>query len=208
MNFYTVRPITVWPQPETRSRKVSQFRALWSETLDLLARELRMLNARNVVLQAFASERDIRIDGQLRSDGRPFKPGVILSFETKDGPISMPCDTYTHWQDNVRAIALSLEALRAVNRYGVAKVGEQYRGWKALPPAPANSDFSSIDDAVAWLSECDGGNRFFVSEEQLRFVFRRLSARFHPDRGGNPANWLKLQSAAALFKSVNGWVLT
>jgi hypothetical protein len=37
------------------------------------------------------------------------------------------------WQHNVRAIALGLEALRKVDRYGITRRGEQYAGWKALP---------------------------------------------------------------------------
>lgn len=41
-------------------------------------------------------------------------------------------DTYTTWQDNLRAIALGLEALRKVERYGITRGTEQYTGWKML----------------------------------------------------------------------------
>lgn len=42
------------------------------------------------------------------------------------GHLSYPCDTFTTLQDNLRVIALALEALRMVDRYGVTRRGEQY----------------------------------------------------------------------------------
>lgn len=35
------------------------------------------------------------------------------------------------WQHNVRSIALGLEALRAVDRYGITRRGQQYAGFRA-----------------------------------------------------------------------------
>lgn len=40
-------------------------------------------------------------------------------------------DTCVYWQHNVRSIALGLEALRAVDRYGISKRGQQYAGFRA-----------------------------------------------------------------------------
>lgn len=44
-------------------------------------------------------------------------------------------DTCVLWQHNVRSIALGLEALRAVDRYGITKRGEQYAGFTGALPA-------------------------------------------------------------------------
>lgn len=41
-------------------------------------------------------------------------------------------DQFPTWQDNLRAIALGLDALRRVQRYGIVKEDEQYTGWKQL----------------------------------------------------------------------------
>lgn len=46
--------------------------------------------------------------------------------------LRLPCDTFSYWKDNVRAVALALEALRKIDRYGV-RTGSQYAGFKALP---------------------------------------------------------------------------
>src|SRR5690606_24676973 len=78
-------------------------------------------------------------------------PGVILSFDSKVGHLSYPCDTFTSWQDNLRAVALALEALRKLDRYGVTKRGEQYRGFLAIEATAAPAGFATADDALHFI---------------------------------------------------------
>lgn len=115
----------------------SQFRGSWSSTVELLERELRAVGARRAILEVALSERDFRVDGLPRANARAYSPAVRLSFEasrvTGQPSLRYEVGTYDDWQDNVRAIAKGLEALRAVDRYGVTKRGEQYAGWKQLP---------------------------------------------------------------------------
>ncbi len=90
------------------------------------------------MLQIDIREQALRLDGGLRANARPVDfPGVRISFESKHGPLTYATDTHEFWQHNVRGIALGLQALRAVDRYGVTKRGEQYTGWKALPAGQA-----------------------------------------------------------------------
>jgi hypothetical protein len=51
---------------------------------------------------------------------------------TADDTFQFAVDMFPSWQDNLRAIALGLEALRKVERYGIANRGEQYAGWAQL----------------------------------------------------------------------------
>lgn len=51
---------------------------------------------------------------------------------TAEDAYQFAVDTFVHWQDNLRAIALGMEALRKVARYGIVKGNEQYSGWKQL----------------------------------------------------------------------------
>ena len=115
----------------------SPFRADWSTTVADLAGELRAVDATDVVLQIDVTEAELRLDGLPRASARPGSPGVVLSFRAMDvdGSPSLryAVATYSTWQDNMRAIALGLRALRAVDRYGVTTSGEQYAGWRALP---------------------------------------------------------------------------
>lgn len=48
-------------------------------------------------------------------------------------------DACVLWRHNVRSIALGLEALRAVDRFGISRRGEQYAGFRAALPARASS---------------------------------------------------------------------
>jgi len=126
------QPITKWPNAPTRQRQASRFDSSYDQTLFLLVRELEALSAKNIIVEMWISESMVRRDGYVYANARPTQPGVVLRFEGKHGAVQMPCDTFHHWQDNLRAIALSLEALRKVGRYGCSKKGEQYRGWTAL----------------------------------------------------------------------------
>lgn len=138
---YEIRPLGTWTDPVTKNRaSSSRFRASWQSTLDLLARETEMLGAPLVVMQIDVTEGDLRRDGMLRAGAKVNFPGVRVSFDSKHGPLTYATDAYDRqysgdmpgWQANVRALALALEALRAVDRYGVTKRGEQYCGWLAI----------------------------------------------------------------------------
>lgn len=129
------RPIDAWPGELTRRRTRSPFNSTLAQTFTLLERELRHLGARDVVVQMALHDNDFRIDGKPRARAIPDHPGVIVAFDSRYGPLKYATDTFDRFADNLRAIALGLESLRRVDRYGITKRGEQYAGWKALPAA-------------------------------------------------------------------------
>jgi hypothetical protein len=198
------RPIQQWPGENTRNRRASNFSASWSSTLSLLDRELSQLGAKNVVIQMAVAEGEIRNDGYPRANARPVHPGVIVSLDSAYGPLSYPCDTFTSWQDNLRAVALALEALRAVDRYGVTKRGEQYTGWKQLGTAqPAWSvESAALHIAqAAWPEKSTDEVRHHsvnvIEDRELRArIYRRAASRLHPDAPlGNTSEFQKLNDA-------------
>jgi hypothetical protein len=202
----TFRPIDRWDRPETNPRRGSPFKATHSATLELLDRELRMLRAERVVMMVDATERDCRLDGQLRADARLASPRVILAFDSEHGPLKYACDAFDHWQENLRAIALGLEALRRVERYGIASRGEQYTGWKALGSGIAMSAAMTRAEAVAVmldLTSVDGVAQF--SEDDLddrgtpgaflEDAWRHGSKQWHPDLDGDGEKFYLLTRA-------------
>ena len=209
----TLRPIERWPQPPTTDREASPFRATLGDTIKLLIRELRMLSARNVVLQIAIREGGFRQDGLPRADARAEHPGVILSFDCRHGSLSYPCDRYRDWQCNLRAVALSLEALRAVDRHGVTKRAEQYRGWQALPAG----DAAPPGYVAVPGSELEGAARFIAnlhptltwgsvlkSPVAFRDCYREVVRAIHPDRGGDHDTFVFFEQAAAKLKEHHG----
>jgi hypothetical protein len=144
----TFRPIDVWPGELTRERRRSPFGSDYASTLDLLGREMAHLRARDAVLMLALQESDLRRDGMPRSGARPAHPGVIVAFDSKHGPLKYATDVFTDWQSNLRAVALGLESLRRVDRYGITKRGEQYTDDAAGAIANASGTLVLFSDIV------------------------------------------------------------
>lgn len=203
---FTARPIDRWPQEPTPPdrRKNAQFKADYNNTKRMLSYELERIGVKKVYLQLDVVESDIRNDGSLRGDRQPRGPRVIVSAVSKHGPISLPCDTYRDWKDNVRAIALSLEALRAVDRHGVTKRGEQYRGLKQL--AASSGPINSAEAAAFIAKHCAGANAADIlrDAEEFRLRYREASKSLHVDKGGDALAWGYLQSADVILREHHG----
>ncbi|MBA7637867.1 hypothetical protein ES703_45516 [subsurface metagenome] len=189
-----------WPHERKRNPKSSSFTAAYSQTLKLLDKELVMLDVRQAVIQIDLPESKIRIDGLPRSGARPDYQGVILSFESKYGHLRYATDMFNFWQDNLRAIALGLEVLRKVDRYGITKRGEQYTGWKQLPAV-----ITEVSDirAAAFLARYSGltAEDIIKDEAVYRRAYRASAIKLHPDKGGNVENFSLLQKIRKLFEN-------
>jgi hypothetical protein len=163
--------------PPNHNRRWAPFRASLSDTLSLLARELRMLDAKRIVIQVALDETQIRNDGFPRSTARARHPGIAIGFDSKWGPLRYATDEFTSWDDNLRGIAKSMEALRMVDRYGVSKRGEQYTGWRAIPQT-AGGDITTREAAELFIAEHGGS-------------YREAARRLHPDKPGGDAEMFK-----------------
>ena len=178
---YTFRPIDKWPREKTKRPMYARFRVTYSKTLKLLKSELAHLDAKGVVLQIDIPESQIRLDGLPHVNARPEFQGVIVSFESKFGHLKYLADIFNNWHDNLRAIALALEALRKVDRYGVTKRGEQYTGWKQLPAvSEAKVKAATL---IAFLGEADKDEVMNDKDVALR-AFRIAVKKVHPDKPG------------------------
>ncbi|MCW2904123.1 MAG: heat shock protein DnaJ protein [Streptosporangiaceae bacterium] len=208
---YEIRPLVAWTDPETHVRRGAHlFRASWDDTLALLSYEIEQLGGEDpAVFQIDVQEADLRRDGMLRTHAKVGHPGVVVSFVSRFGPLRYATDAYERqygyglqsWQANIRAIALALEALRAVDRYGVSKRGEQYTGWKALP-AGGNVTFPSADEALRWMQRAaNARDDVLAPGHTIRpsDLYRTLARRLHPDAGGDKGDWDRLQSAKLLL---------
>lgn len=230
-----LRPLDGWPYPVTTARKSPTFRSGWGDTRGLLLREVENLGATLAVVELDVPPGAVRRDGELRADTRPGDfPGVRVSFESRHGPLSYATDRYEwlwsgapmrDWQANVRAVALSLEALRAVDRHGVTRAGEQYTGWKALPPGTGQvtagqagaavvraadtamtreraarliADLTGFQNPGEWAEVLLMGDE--DSAALLRQYWRAIVRRLHPDRGGSPELFAQATAAYAALR--------
>lgn len=216
----TFRPVKVWPEgwrDPDRARDSSPFTATYRDTLEILDRELHAIDARDPFLQVDADPRQVRADGQLRADARVDHPGVILTFDTRrHGTLVYACDRYVRpswrsssgasWQHNLRAIALGLEALRKVERYGIAERGQQYAGYRELPSGIAVGAAMTLEAAARLLAEKDPRpyadeewRELLTEPEAVRTAYRLASKTAHPDQGGDPELFRRLTEARDLL---------
>jgi hypothetical protein len=212
------RPIKKWPEGWAKGLQIgtigSPFSSPWSSTLTLLGRELDMLGVDEATLQVDTAERNCRADGGLRRDARIDYHGVILTLDSPEhGRLTYPCNAFVagmgnkeSWRENVRAIALGLESLRRVERYGIANRGEQYAGFAELPSgialgaAPMMMHEASIVLAEGTgLLQMDGGDLMDAphkpNERAVRDAFRQAAKLHHPDNGGDVETFKRIVQA-------------
>jgi hypothetical protein len=197
------RPLPKWTRKPDSKWRQSQFKTAYNKTLDLLEHELRHLKARNIVIEAGYRLDQIRNDGWPRGGTSPSHPGVILYFDGVDGALCFPCGTYSRIEHNIHAIALTLENLRAVDRYGVTLAHQQYLGFAALPPAPQQI---TVEDAAAFIAANSAFSEAPVigNAELYRTAYRQAAARLHPDVTGNNDGFYKLGQAKAVLDLHHG----
>lgn len=207
--FDKVTPLSQEP-PDGTGRKVSNFSTSLSRTYADLERELRMLGAQKGtrVLELCLPDSRIRQDGFPYANAHPAVPYVAIRFrDREDRDQFWDAFQYRDWRDNLRAIALSLESLRRVDRYGVAR-GRQYAGF--LPPGSemavrTHRPVMSPQEAAQTLFRVSGGARpsEAILDHRVEFqtALRRARAQAHPDRGGSTEVFHQVQEAAEVLEA-------
>jgi hypothetical protein len=207
---YRVVPLPdVWPggaRTPSHERQRPQFKTVWTRALDLLDREVFQLDGTNVEIAVDVAPAMLRADGQLRADARPRSPAVVVSFDTPTGRLVFAADLYSYWQENVDAIARSLEKMRAVDRYGVLQ-GRHYSGFKALP-AKASTGLTA--QQAAELLETitgDGAAQILRDRFVARAVIREAQRVTHPDGGGTADAFHRVSLAKQALAAHHGGAL-
>jgi hypothetical protein len=218
----TFRPLTAplpgW-KPAHANRPYSPFSATASATRSLLTGELRHIGARTAHLQVLLTDpvRGVRNDGQLRAKAQAAHPGVALTIDTRShGTLVYDTDAYQGgrglqgWEVNLRAIALGLHDLRRLERYGIAKRGQQYAGFAELGSGMAMSSGMTAERAAELLAveACRGFGDDWVTADALledpeglvKGAYRDAVRLHHPDVGGDPEMFRLLTEARDLLQ--------
>ena len=208
---YTVHTIERWPGERTdpRTRKRSPFKTIWTKTLTLLERELRHLGAENVKFRLDVTPYELHNDGQLRANARPKSPAVIIEFtagKLKGRPVLLyRCDKFGFWQDNVYAMAVALEDLRRVDRYGVTPTGEQYAGFKALPASTSATLTTAEAAGIIGAHSGQPAAAIIGHAENAKAAVRTAIFRTHPDRNsGGRSAFDEVERARSVLSSHHG----
>ncbi len=187
------------------TREYGKFKATFWNTLEKLKYELERLGAKSAVLEVDGDSRSIQ-RSSIRIGAKVFSPRVRLSFHHPAlGLLQYPSGTYHNYEHNVRAIALTLEAQRAIERYGATRDGQQYKGWQGLPPVDDQELFlgSALEAAefIAENAELDvsEADSILGNHGYFNYCYRTAAKNCHPDSGGSDPKFKTLQQARELL---------
>lgn len=155
-------------------------KALWSFTRS--GRDYRCRADEAII----STNLDLRNDGLPRSvQKKPSDSGVAVYFELDRKQRCIPCDMYLRIEDNLAAIAATIDALRTMERHGSQMFEAAFSGFDALP-GPDHFVGRNWRDVLDCYSENlrDGED-----------AYKRLRKLAHPDHGGTTEKFNEVQTA-------------
>jgi hypothetical protein len=179
-----------WPQgwPRVSRRERSRFDVSFAKTRDGLFEEIKRMGGTLPVLSTNVA---------LRRDGLPYAnqpepndPGVAVYFMHKGRSMSFACDRWDRVRDNVRAIEKTIEAIRGIERWGASDMMERaFSAFEALP-------------SPSWWT--DLGVSRNATPDELKARYRHLIKTHHPDAGGDPEQFRRINEAYETAMSERG----
>lgn len=178
MSEYTAYPLS-WPIGWPRSKFCvhSRFGRYRPPTValarDVVINELRRMNVADwrVIIST---------NIQLRRDGLPYSnqkepsdTGVAVYWkDRKDKQLVLACDKYNTVGDNLYAIGKTIEATRAITRWGTVTAEQAFAGYVALNEKTGPSCW----EILAITPQ--------ATEQQILDAYRRKARETHPDHNG------------------------
>ncbi|WP_035717052.1 J domain-containing protein [Gordonia terrae] len=187
IDAYPLQWPPAWPRAASPTR--SNFgRFTFEQMRTELLRQLRLLKATDVVI---SSNLRLRQDGFPYSGQRqPEDTGIAVYFKLNGEDQCIPCDKWTTVEHNLRAIILTIEALRGLDRWGAKEmVHAAFRGFKALPAEAIVTPFT----AKPWHEVLEVSPT--ASPETIKAAYRAQLKKHHPDHGGREADLIAVQRA-------------
>ena len=208
----------VWPPGRPRSR--FHERALIGRDMsigDALGAVRDELRRMKVGASVISSNLPTGMDGQPRADSAPrgddhgvavyWTTTAVRAGERVTVPHVMTCDRWQHVRNNLRAIALTLAALRGVDRWGAATLEQAFTGFAALPAgdgvdAPPARTWREVLEvpATGWTETAPASVVLRYARDQARAMLKLA----HPDAGGSDAAAAEINVALAAAEAELG----
>lgn len=171
-----------WPTTPSYQQNDGGFKVDFDQSVRDLAMELERLGATSGYL---TTDHELRVNGTPRRDRPPRTPGVALYFTRNGKELCIPCDRFSNIRANIRAIGLTLESIRRMERYGTSQMVEAaFRGFEALPPGSSDPIAMPASGPRPWHEVL--GVEPSATKDEVRGAYRRLATAHHPDNGGDP----------------------
>jgi hypothetical protein len=175
-----------WPRNEYYEN--AQFKVDYDRAVRELAYELERLGADSAYL---STDRLLKVDGQPRAGMQADTPAVAVYFVRNGKQLCIPCDKFNSVRDNIRAVGLTLSAIRQMERYGTSQTVEAtLSGFAALPAeASPNAGPRPWYEVLQVSAEADSNI--------VKAAWRNLAAKYHPDNQdtGDARKFAEIQDA-------------
>lgn len=173
-----------WPRTEAKMREKAKMRATLSSALNGLKEEVRLFGGTNLVLSSNCT----------LGKENPIDPGVVAYFMRGSDPVAIPCDRWLRVENNVQAIAKTIEALRGVERWGAKHmVKASLSGFLALPSSEKH-----------WTIILNVGSS--AGADEIKAAYRSMADIWHPDKpGGSDAKMAEINGAYSRAKEERGF---
>jgi hypothetical protein len=173
-----------WKRTESYMREYSRFKTGFGAAREKLFAELNRMGAQKIVL---SSNVPLRNDGMPRANmPEPNDRGVAVYFTYKKRDMCFACDKFINVRDNIYAIALTIEAIRGIERWGASDMMERaFRGFAALPEKASEP----------WRDTLGFGHETKITPDDIDSRFRELVLQHHPDHGGSAEQFQKIVEA-------------
>ena len=139
----------------------------------------------------------------VRNDGLPYSgrkdpddPGAAVYWRPYGSDAQHKCmaiDQYDRLADNLAAIAGTLDAMRAIERWGGADILDRaFQGFAALPEYVSRGWFNVL------------GVKDDTPHEEVELAYKKLRGKHHPDRGGDADIFQMIQEAWQQYQEACG----
>lgn len=192
----TAYPLS-WPQgqPRTPAHRVQKSRFTSAvKTQDYIQKELvnevRLLGGSGLII---STNIELRNDGLPYANRRPVRDaGVAVYFKRKGKDQCFACDSWATVAENMRAICLTISALRGIDRWGCGDALDRaFVGFAALP-APGGHSKRNWWTVLGVSSD--------ASAIEAEAAYKGLARAHHPDNGGDPAVMSEVNEARAAMR--------
>ena len=133
-----------------------------------IERQVNLFDGSGLII---SSNLELRLDGNPRSGQRqPSDRGVAIFFKRAGQDMALACDIYTTVEDNLWALARTLDALRQIERDGSPSlINRAFRGFAALPDPGRRNWWDVL------------GVSQMASDEEIKRAYIHLVRIYHPD---------------------------
>ena len=189
-----------WPANRTRTnhwkRENARFDMSFARASDEIVRQIELMcgkheYARRQTGLVISTNVALRRDGlPLATQRQPADPGVAVYFTYKKRQMCFACDRWLRVEDNMQAIAKTIDALRGIARWGTGDMMEAaFTGFTALP-APGQATTRGWREVLGVEDMNPPPTLAYITS-----VYRSLRSKHHPDRGGRSEDFHAIQTA-------------